>query len=193
MLPVPDFAELAAAEIARTVQGPYAVYGHCAGVVTALETTHVLERMGQRPVALDLAAALPEEDPEYALEMERVSGDDDLVAYLTTMDGFDGVLDDRDLTAVLRMVRHDMTEAARFFARTPGGYDRPLETPLTCIIGDADDATDGYEDGYRAWGRYAADVRLAVIPGGRHYFAKHLPDRLAALLADLHRNGGNHV
>ncbi|THA82669.1 non-ribosomal peptide synthetase [Streptomyces sp. A0592] len=193
MLPVPEFAELAAGEIARTVQGPYAVYGHCAGVVTALETTHVLERMGQRPIALDLAAALPEEDPEYALEMERVSGDDDLVAYLTTMDGFDGVLDDRDLTAVLRMVRHDMTEAARFFARTPAGYDRPLATPLTCIIGDADDATEGYEDGYRAWGRYAADVRLAVIPGGRHYFAKHLPDRLAALLADLHRNGGNHV
>ncbi|MFD5616960.1 amino acid adenylation domain-containing protein [Streptomyces yangpuensis] len=193
MLPVPDFAELAAQEIARTVQGPYAVYGHCAGVVTALETTHVLERMGQRPIALDLAAALPEEDPEYALEMERVSGDDDLVAYLTTMDGFDGVLDDRDLTAVLRMVRHDMTEAARFFARTPGGYDRPLATPLTCIIGDADDATEGYEDGYRAWGRYAGDVSLAVIPGGRHYFAKHLPDRLAALLADLHRNGGNHV
>ncbi|MGW9083548.1 non-ribosomal peptide synthetase [Streptomyces yangpuensis] len=193
MLPVPDFAELAAQEIARTVRGPYAVYGHCAGVVTALETTHVLERLGQRPIALDLAAALPEEDPEYALEMERVSGDDDLVAYLTTMDGFDGVLDDRDLTAVLRMVRHDMTEAARFFARTPGGYEQPLTTPLTCIIGDADDATEGYEDGYRAWGRYAADVSLAVIPGGRHYFAKHLPDRLAALLADLHRNGGNHV
>lgn len=129
MLPVPEFAERAAEEIARTVQGPYAVYGHCAGVVTALETTHVLERLGQRPIALDLAAALPEEDPEYALEMERVSGDDDLVAYLTTMDGFDGVLDDSDLTAVLRMVRHDMTEAARFFARTPAGYDRPLTTP----------------------------------------------------------------
>ncbi|MFF1777083.1 amino acid adenylation domain-containing protein [Streptomyces virginiae] len=193
MLPVPEFAELAAAEIARTVRGPYAVYGHCAGVVTALETTHVLERLGQRPIALDLAAALPEEDPEYALEMERVSGDDDLVAYLTTMDGFDGVLDDSDLTAVLRMVRHDMTEAARFFARTPDGYDRPLATPLTCIIGDADDATEGYANGYRAWGRYAADVRLAVIPGGRHYFAKHLPDALAALLADLHRNGGTHV
>ncbi|MEU6309512.1 amino acid adenylation domain-containing protein [Streptomyces sp. NPDC047014] len=193
MLPVPEFAELAAAEIARTVRGPYAVYGHCAGVVTALETTHVLERLGQRPLALDLAAALPEEDPEYALEMERTSGDDDLVAYLTTMDGFDGVLDDRDLTAVLRMVRHDMTEAARFFARTPAGYDRPLTTPLTCIIGDADDATEGYEEGYRAWGRYAADVRLSVLPGGRHYFAKHLPDRLADLLADLHRNGGTHV
>ncbi|WP_455353899.1 amino acid adenylation domain-containing protein [Streptomyces sp. SYSU K217416] len=193
MLPVAEFAELAAAEIARTVRGPYAVYGHCAGVVTALETTHVLERSGQRPVALHLAAALPEEDPEYALEMERVSSDDDLVAYLTTMDGFDGVLDDSDLTAVLRMVRHDMTEAARFFARTPDGYDQPLVTPLTCVIGDADDATEGYEQGHRAWGRYAADLRLAVIPGGRHYFAKHLPDRLAALLADLHRNGGTHV
>ncbi|MET9514327.1 amino acid adenylation domain-containing protein [Streptomyces sp. NPDC002994] len=193
MLPVAEFAELAAQEIARTVQGPYAVYGHCAGVVTALETTHVLERGGQRPVALYLAAALPEDDPAYALEMERVSSDDDLVAYLTTMDGFDGVLDDSDLTAVLRMVRHDMTEAARFFARTPDGYQQPLVTPLTCVIGDADDATEGYEQGHRAWARYAADLRLAVIPGGRHYFAKHLPDRLAALLAGLHRNGGTHV
>ncbi|MDQ0986970.1 amino acid adenylation domain-containing protein [Streptomyces sp. V2I9] len=193
MLPVPDFAELAAAEIARTVRGPYAVYGHCAGVVTALQTTHVLERLGHRPVALDLAAALPEDDPQYALEMERVSGDDDLVAYLTTMDGFDGVLDDRDLSAVLRMVRHDMTEAARFFARHPDGFEQPLTTPLTCVIGDADAATEGYEEGYRAWGAYAADVRLAVLPGGRHYFAKHLPERLAALLADLHRNGGTHV
>ncbi|POX37946.1 non-ribosomal peptide synthetase [Streptomyces sp. Ru73] len=193
MLPVAEFAELAAAEIARTVGGPYAVYGHCAGVVTALETTRVLERRGERPVALHLAAALPEEDPQYALEMERVSSDDDLVSYLTAMDGFDGVLDDRDLGAVLRMVRHDMTEAARFFARTPDGFDPPLATPLTCVIGDADDATEGFEQGHRAWGRYAADLRLAVLPGGRHYFAKHLPDRLAALLADLHSNGGTHV
>ncbi|MFF9868857.1 amino acid adenylation domain-containing protein [Streptomyces sp. NPDC013953] len=193
MLPVAEFAELAAREIARTVTGPFAVYGHCAGVVTALETTRVLERDGLRPVALHLAAALPEDDPAFALEMERVSTDDDLVGYLTTMDGFDGVLDDSDLSAVLRMVRHDMTEAARFFARTPDGYDQPLVTPLTCVIGDADDATKGYEEGHRAWGRYARDLRLAVIPGGRHYFAKHLPDRLAALLAELHRNGGTHV
>ncbi|MBT2369810.1 amino acid adenylation domain-containing protein [Streptomyces sp. ISL-10] len=193
MLPVGEFAELAAREIARTVTGPFAVYGHCAGVVTALETTRVLERDGLRPVALHLAAALPEDDPEYALEMERVSSDEDLVGYLTAMDGFDGVLDDSDLTAVLRMVRHDMTEAARFFARTPEGYERPLRTPLTVIVGDADDATEGFEQGHRAWGRYAPDLRLAVIPGGRHYFAKHLPDRLAALLADLHRNGGTHV
>lgn len=193
MLPVTEFAELAAREIARTVNGPFAVYGHCAGVVTALETTRVLEREGVRPLALHLAAALPEDDPEFALEMERISTDDDLVGYLTTMDGFDGVLDDSDLSAVLRMVRHDMTEAARFFARTPDGYEQPLLTPLTCVIGDADDATRGYEEGYRAWGRYARDLRLAVIPGGRHYFAKHLPDRLAALLAELHRNGGTHV
>ncbi|MFE9017888.1 amino acid adenylation domain-containing protein [Streptomyces sp. NPDC007808] len=193
MLPVAEFAELAAREIARTVTGPFAVYGHCAGVVTALETTRVLERDGLRPLALHLAAALPEDDPDFALEMERISTDDDLVGYLTTMDGFDGVLDDSDLSAVLRMVRHDMTEAARFFARTPDGYAQPLLTPLTCVIGDADDATRGYEEGYRAWGRYARDLRLAVIPGGRHYFAKHLPDRLAALLAELHRNGGTHV
>ncbi|MGW0927306.1 non-ribosomal peptide synthetase [Streptomyces sp. NPDC002644] len=193
MLPVTEFAELAAREIARAVTGPFAVYGHCAGVVAALETTRVLERDGLRPLALHLAAALPEDDPDFALEMERVSTDDDLVGYLTTMDGFDGVLDDSDLTAVLRMVRHDMTEAARFFARTPDGYGAPLDTPVTCVVGDADDATKDYEQGHRAWGRYARDLRLAVIPGGRHYFAKHLPDRLAALLADLHRNGGTHV
>ncbi|WP_149183670.1 non-ribosomal peptide synthetase [Streptomyces sp. TRM49041] len=193
MLPVTELAERAAREIARTVTGPFAVYGHCAGVVTALEATRVLERDGLRPVALHLAAALPEDDPDFALRMERSSTDEDLVAYLSTMDGFDGVLDDSDLTAVLRMVRHDMTEAARFFARTPQGYEQPLVTPLTCVIGDADDATQGYEQGHRAWGRYARDLRLAVIPDGRHYFAKHLPDRLAALLADLHRNGGTHV
>ncbi|MFF6983659.1 amino acid adenylation domain-containing protein [Streptomyces sp. NPDC008343] len=193
MLPVTEFAELAAREIARTVTGPFAVYGHCAGVVTALETTRILERDGLRPVALHLAAALPEDDPAFALEMERISTDDDLVGYLTTMDGFDGVLDDSDLSAVLRMVRHDMTEAARFFARTPNGYAQRLLTPLTCVIGDADDATRDYEEGHRAWGRYARDLRLAVLPGGRHYFAKHLPDRLAALLAELHRNGGTHV
>ncbi|MFD6419746.1 amino acid adenylation domain-containing protein [Streptomyces sp. NPDC060194] len=185
LLPVAEFAELAAREVARSVTGPFAVYGHCAGVVAALETTRVLEREGLRPVALHLAAALPEDDPEFALEMERTSSDDDLVGYLTTIDGFDGVLDDSDLTAVMRMVRHDMTEAARFFARTPDGYDAPLNTPLTCVVGDADDATKDFEQGHLAWGRYARDLRLAVLPGGRHYFAKHLPDRLAALLATL--------
>ncbi|MFJ5680534.1 amino acid adenylation domain-containing protein [Streptomyces sp. NPDC093097] len=201
MVSVSDFARAAAEEIVRTVDGPFAVYGHCAGVVAALETVRVLEEMGHRPTALHLAAALPEEDPEFSLEMERRSSDEDIKAHLSAMDGFDGVLDERDLTAVMRMVRHDMTEAARFFARTPDGYRTPLSTPLVCIIGDADEATAGYETGYLNWGRYADRVHLALIPGARHYFAKHLPERLAELLAQMHpihrsapvpTNGGNH-
>ncbi|MFC4061515.1 amino acid adenylation domain-containing protein [Planomonospora corallina] len=187
MLPVAELAELAATEIARTVRGPFAVYGHCAGVVAALETTRVLEGYGLRPRALYLAAALPEDDPEYSLEMERISSDEDLVAHLRSMDGFDGVLDERDLTAVIRMVRHDMTEAARFFARTQAGFGPHLATPLTCIIGDADEATEGYREGHLAWGLYASEVGLAVLPGGRHYFAKHLPGQLAELLTEFHR------
>ncbi|MFF4604360.1 amino acid adenylation domain-containing protein [Streptomyces sp. NPDC001339] len=186
MVPVADFARTAAEEIARTVRGPFAVYGHCAGVVAALETVRNLEEMGCPPIALHLAAALPEEDPEFSLEMERRSTDEDLKAHLSAMDGFDGVLDERDLAAVMRMVRHDMTEAARFFARTPDGYQRPLATPLVCIIGDADEATAGYETGHLDWGRYASRIHLALIPGARHYFAKHLPERLAELLAQMH-------
>ncbi|MFC7648954.1 thioesterase II family protein [Streptosporangium lutulentum] len=187
MIPVTEFAELAATEIARTVRGPFAVYGHCAGVVAALETTRVLETYGHHPRALYLAAALPEDDPEYSLEMERVSTDEALVAYLRSMDGFDGVLDERDLTAVVRMVRHDMTQAARFFGQTADGFQPRLSTPLTCVIGDADEATEGYREGHLAWGRYAAEVGLAVVPDGRHYFAKHLPRQLAELLTELHR------
>lgn len=187
MLPVSELAERAAEEIARTVRRPFAVYGHCAGVVAALETARVLEETGHRADLLYLAAALPEDDPEHSLELERLSTDEDLVAHLRSMDGFDGVLDERDLAAVLRMVRHDMTEAARFFARTPDGYPTPLTTPLICLIGDADPATEGYAEAHLGWGRYARDVDLAVLPGARHYFAKHLPDQLAALLTSTHR------
>ncbi|MFE0091365.1 hypothetical protein, partial [Streptomyces sp. NPDC059016] len=78
----------------------------------------------------------------------------------------------------------------------PGRRAEPAGRPpprSTCAGGAPPPATRGYEQGHRAWRRYARDLRLAVIPGGRHYFAKHLPDRLAALLADLHRNGGTHV
>lgn len=187
MLPYHELARRCADEIARTIDGPFAVYGHCAGVVPALETTRLLEQDGHAPSRLILGGALPEDDPQWSLEMERTVSDDDLASYLRSIGGFDGVLDEQALSSVLRMVRHDMTEAARFFGRFPDGYPTPLRTRLTCVFGDADSATEGFEHRYRAWERYIADVDTRVVANGGHYFVKHLPDALADLLVYLLR------
>jgi len=113
--------------------------------------------------------------------------------YLRAIGGFGAEVDDETLRFVLRAFRHDVAEGGRYFAaawprdderwlREPTTPPPPLAAPITFIAGTADPMTAGYDRGVRMWNRFSADVELALIAGGRHYFLQDQPEALAALI-----------
>ncbi|MER5718766.1 amino acid adenylation domain-containing protein [Streptomyces sp. NPDC002132] len=184
LLGLDETADLIAAEILDAVDGPFAVYGHCAGSALAVAVAQRVERQGRRPAAVFIGAALPSAAPVPELERARDWPADSLYAHMKSLGGFDGVLDETDLRTVLAVLRHDMTQGLRFQVEAEEGRHRLLDTPLVVVIGDDDAATRGYAHAYTDWKRYAAHVELAEIPGGGHYFVTHRPRELAAVISE---------
>ncbi|MER5294251.1 amino acid adenylation domain-containing protein [Streptomyces pharetrae] len=184
LLTLDESADAIAEEIRCSLTGPFALYGHCAGSALAVAVAGRLERGGHLPAALFIGAALPEADPEERLRHATQWSAQGLHAYMTSLGGFDGALDDSDLKSVLDVIRHDMKQGLHFQIEARKERHERLATPLIAVIGDADDATRGYERGHLEWERYAAHVALAVIAGGGHYFVTHQPKVLAGLILE---------
>ncbi|MFE7096472.1 amino acid adenylation domain-containing protein [Streptomyces erythrochromogenes] len=183
LLPLDETADLIAAEISGSLSGPFALYGHCAGSALALAVARRLERQGRDPAALYIGAALPAAAPARELERARVWSGDALYAYMKSLGGFDGALEESDLQTVLKVIRHDMTQGLHFQLGAEKDRHPPLAAPLVVVIGDADSATQGYEHAHLNWKRYATRVELAEIRGGGHYFVAHQPRELATVIA----------
>ncbi|MFF9977469.1 non-ribosomal peptide synthetase [Streptomyces erythrochromogenes] len=183
LLSLDETADLIAAEISGSLSGPFALYGHCAGSALALAVAQRLERQGREPAALYIGAALPAAAPARELELARAWSGDALYAYMKSLGGFEGALEDSDLQTVLKVIRHDMKQGLHFQIEAEKDPHPPLATPLVLVIGDADSATQGYEDAYLNWKRYATQVELAEIHGGGHYFVTHQPRALASVIA----------
>ncbi|MEV6683045.1 amino acid adenylation domain-containing protein [Streptomyces erythrochromogenes] len=183
LLSLEETADLIAAEIDGSLSGPFALYGHCAGSALALAVAQRLERQGREPAALYIGAALPAAAPASELERARVWSGDALYAYMKSLGGFDGALEESDLQTVLKVIRHDMTQGLQFQLEAEKDRHPPLATPLVVVIGDADSATQGYEHAHLNWKRYATHVELAEIRGGGHYFVAHQPRALASVIA----------
>ncbi|WP_405877999.1 amino acid adenylation domain-containing protein [Streptomyces sp. NBC_01384] len=175
-------------EIAASVEGPFSLYGHCAGTLLTVLVARGLEDRGLTPSGIhlgapwDLAAFAQSVTPK-SLETALDTSDEELHQFLVSLGGFDRAFDERDLQHVLRVLRHDMGEGIQFLIDTAERWDR-LRSPLHVVIGDADPATDGVASGYRAWEHYAREVSLQVIPGGGHYFVQHEAELVARLICD---------
>ncbi|MFC9545183.1 amino acid adenylation domain-containing protein [Streptomyces sp. NPDC056956] len=183
LLGLDETADLITAEILDRVDGPFAVYGHCAGSALAVAVAQRTERQGRRPAAVYVGGALPSTAPAEELQRARHWPADALHAHMKALGGFDGALDATDLHTVLEVLRHDMIQGLRFQTDSGRRQHPPLDAPLVVVIGDEDAATRGYAHAHRDWKRYAAHVELAEIPGGGHYFVTHQPRALAAVIA----------
>ncbi|MFE0102047.1 non-ribosomal peptide synthase/polyketide synthase [Streptomyces sp. NPDC059009] len=177
-----------AEEITASVEGPFSLYGHCAGTLLAVLLARGLEDRELPLAAVHLGApwqigefapALTDESIDAAL----ATSDEELHAFLVSLGGFDQAFDERDLQHVLRVLRHDMGEGIRFLADSAKDWNR-LDAPVHVVIGDADPATDGVEVGYRAWEYYAREVSLEVVPGGTHYFVQDQADLVARMICE---------
>lgn len=182
-------ARRCASEVLERISGPLAVYGHCAGVAVAVELARELEQRGADLRAVYLGAALPDPNPAASLEREHTSSDGEMFSFISSLGGFDGPLASDDATRILQVLRHDLVEASRFFAR---GYESPgrrLRAPVRCLLGAEDPATATSEDQYREWGMFATSIELTVIPGAGHYFMKHQAAEVADIIARYHPDG----
>ncbi|MGW1893521.1 amino acid adenylation domain-containing protein [Streptomyces sp. NPDC002004] len=182
LLALDDSADAIADEICRSMSGPFALYGHCAGSALAVAVAQRLEREGRKPVALYIGAALPEAAPQAQLERVTEWSAESLYAFMKSIGGFDGALDESDVETVLNVLRHDMKQGLLFQAEAEKGRYERLTTPLIVVIGDSDSVTQGYERDYVKWERYAEHVELMEINGGGHYFLTDQPKMLAALV-----------
>lgn len=66
-------------------------------------------------------------------------------------------------------------------------YDRPIEklaSPVVCVVGENDRATELHEERYREWEAFSDSVSLHVIPKAGHYFQKHQAPELGEILGD---------
>ena len=177
-----DTARRCAEEVLAEISGPLVVYGQCAGSATAVRLAQELEARGGDVRAVYIGAALPDPDPESSLRLDATTTDEQVRDYLAALGGFDGMLDDSDLQAILRAVRHDLRQASGFFLAADREPLRPLDAVLHCVFGSADPATEGFERRYREWSRFGELAGMHVIEGGNHYFVRNDAAQLARLL-----------
>lgn len=158
---------------------PDVIYGHCAGAPVAIALAQRLESQGAAVGSVVLGAALLDADPETTLGCLESRGDGELEAHIRGLGGLGGDLDRVPLTRMLAAARHDLAESARFLLRSRDGAPNRLKAPVLCVFGEHDPATADFADRYRAWGRFADDLRCTVIAGAGHYFAESHAESLA--------------
>ncbi|RSN34594.1 non-ribosomal peptide synthetase [Amycolatopsis sp. WAC 01416] len=192
---VDEIVDLLADEIARTVTGPVALYGHCVGSAVATALAARLEADGRTVAGVVVAGSFPSARLPGKLSawLQRRFPRERWVAdrlYRDTLRATGGLLDDMDeaaSAAMLRALRHDAGQAQAWFGRAldpdAGGKPR-LTAPVLCVVGSSDPATELYQERYREWGVFADRVELAVLPKAGHYFLRHQATEVAALLHD---------
>jgi amino acid adenylation domain-containing protein len=176
----------AVAEAARGLSGrPLAVYGHCGGVALATEIARMLENAGADLRGLIVAAAYPSASAEELDDDPFAEiGDVELAEQFAELGAFAGLREDEAL-AIGRLLRHDGTEARRYFRDALAGSPVRVRAPLTCLIGDSDPLTAGYAEGWLGWGAFAEDQELVVFPGDHYFIREHAANVARHVLAAL--------
>jgi surfactin synthase thioesterase subunit len=186
LLDIHEAADRCANAVLDQLSGPVIIYGHCAGSWLALRLAQRLEQAGSPVAQVYLAASLPHPDPEQALHDERHTTDEEWVAVLRSLGGFEGALREEDRSVIMRAGRNDHIEAMRFQIGSFATPPRPLRAPIHTIFGDRDTGIDDHDTRYREWELFGTVDGFSVIPGGGHYFVAYQARAVAELLSARH-------
>jgi acyl transferase domain-containing protein/surfactin synthase thioesterase subunit len=175
-------------ELLRTDTGSVEVYGHCGGIVTAMEIARMLEEKGLTVRALFAGGVMPFSDDARAdrknVESLRKLSDADLAHYLRKMGALDEISDPLALRFVVEGFRNDAQATFEYYQQYCTNPSGPrLHAPIFCIVGDKDPLTSDYRKRVRFWKRFSDSVHLAVLRGGGHYFVRHQPAETARLIS----------
>lgn len=150
-----------------SADGPYAVYGHSLGALTAFEAVREIRRRGgQAPVHLFVSGCTAPQVRDSLLPNVHDASDEEVVALLRRLGGTpESLLDDPALLGlILPAIRADL-EVKETYRYTS---EAPLDLPLTVL--DADDDPRAGAAGTAAWREQAAG-EFALHTVGQGHFA----------------------
>ncbi|MFF7243015.1 thioesterase II family protein [Embleya sp. NPDC008237] len=171
-----------AAEVAASIDRPYAVFGHSIGGRLAFELCRRLRALGcPDPLRLFASGCPAPQHPPAAIRDSDLP-DDEFIARVDGMGGLPAeVLADPELRElVVPVLRSDFTMVDDY-DYTP---QPPLAYPISAFVGDADPEAD--PDTAAGWGEQtAARFALHVLPGDHFFLHSARRALLATLVADL--------
>ncbi|ULO04702.1 amino acid adenylation domain-containing protein [Paenibacillus sp. 19GGS1-52] len=191
LLPIHEVARLCIQEIKSSIKGPVALYGHCVGGALTIEIARQLEQENMPLRGVFLGGTFPIARIPGRLfnwfsklfPSDRSMSNKSYHEFLKALGGFTDVEDNEERDFMIRCLRHDARESENYytFAYSDKEFTK-LSTPINCIIGQKDKATELYEERFREWGYFSNQVELAVIPLSGHYFIKYQADQLNEII-----------
>lgn len=169
-LTIDDAAERTVRAVLSKVDGPLAVYGHCAGTSLALEIARRLEDSLLDLRHVFVAASLPHPDPEQSLLDERSTTDEEWIGFLRSIGGLDGHLSAEGAAALMRAGRNDHVEAMRHQIASFASPPHRLRAPIHTIFGELDQGTPDFPVRHQEWAVFGTVDGYSVIERGGHYF-----------------------
>ncbi|XUZ96418.1 amino acid adenylation domain-containing protein [Streptomyces araujoniae] len=197
-LPFDELAEKIATEVRERVEGPIALYGHCAvGSALTVAVGRLLEAAGREVEALYIGAQFPFARPRGRILglLSRVSALDPLLSdrvyfnWLRSMGAEVGDLDETQMKFMIGNMRADSRAAEEYFTEVLAEVEDGgalLRAPVISVIGDRDPATDFFEERYREWQLLAERSALAVLDEGGHFFLKYRARELVEIITRTH-------
>ncbi|WP_244229809.1 amino acid adenylation domain-containing protein [Kitasatospora albolonga] len=197
-LPFDELAEKIATEIRERVEGPIALYGHCAvGSALTVAVGRLLEAAGREVEALYIGAQFPFARPRGRVLglLSRISALDPLLSdrvyfnWLRSMGAEVGDLDEAQMKFMIGNMRADSRGAEEYFTEVLAEVEEGgalLRAPVISVIGNRDPATDFHEERYQEWQLLAERSALAVLDEGGHFFLKYRARELVEILTRTH-------
>ncbi|WP_433040538.1 non-ribosomal peptide synthetase/MFS transporter [Dactylosporangium sp. CS-033363] len=177
-----------AAEILERVEGPVALYGHCAiGGALAMAVASALEAAGRDVETVFAGGIFPFARPRGPVarllsRFDRLRSDRSYSNWLTSL-GLDlSDFDQSQVRAMVRRMRSDSEAAEEYFTGLYQSGATKLRAPIVSIVGERDDATMYYQERYREWHFLTESTALYVLDEAGHYFLKWRAAELAAIV-----------
>ncbi|MFF0568380.1 amino acid adenylation domain-containing protein [Streptomyces sp. NPDC004041] len=197
-LPFDELAEKIAAEIRERVEGPVALYGHCAvGSALTVAVSRLLEAADREVEAVYIGAQFPFARPRGRVLglLSRISALDPLLSdrvyftWLRSMGAEVGDLDEKQMKFMIGNMRADSRAAEAYFTEAlaeVGAGGALLKAPVISVIGNRDPATDFHEERYREWQMLAERSALVVLDEAGHFFLKYRARELVEIITRTH-------
>ncbi|WP_279581690.1 MFS transporter [Fodinicola feengrottensis] len=189
-IPLDELATKCVNEILVRVDGPIALYAHCAGAALAVQIARRLETAGRTVTAIYFGAVFPFAKPGKRVwsglstlaGMKRLRADQAFANWLAVI----GDLDPASARQVVRIARRAAVRAEEFFTDLLREPKDRLRTPIISVVGEHDPDTEFAAERYREWHFLTDTTALATLDEAGHFFVTYRAKELADIVTTAH-------